>query len=77
MTLLHCEDAKVEIFEKSNVCDLQDAINDFIRGKTLMDIKYQCMVYNLTGSCYYSAVVIYKDDCITIEELMKQMKEDQ
>ena len=64
--------AKVKVFEANNFYSsrerkfvtefpekLEQQINNFIKGKTVVDIKYQLSVSE--DDAYYSAMVIYDD----------------
>ncbi len=53
---------KVKIFDFEHEEDLETAINDFIRGKAVIDIKYQISImYDGREQVYsYSALVMLK-----------------
>ena len=62
---------KVKIFVGNNVKSMEDEINEFIKDKSVIDIKYQSMSlitrYNATGIpskvvIYDRALVMYADE---------------
>lgn len=54
---------KVEILDNQSSSKLTDEINKFIKGKDVVDIKYQCNSELLYGSfqTIYSALIMYKE----------------
>ena len=53
----------VKIFDEEHEKDLEDQVNSFIKGKTVVDIKYQISVAMFAEDqvyCY-SAMVIYEN----------------
>ncbi len=53
----------VKIFDEEHEKDLEDQVNSFIKGKTIVDIKYQISVAMFAEDqvyCY-SAMVIYEN----------------
>lgn len=54
------QDMKVKIFYKRYYCDLEGTINDFIKDKNIIDIKFS--TESNIGYEYFYAMVIYKAD---------------
>ena len=55
---------QVEIFETSDIIDLEKAINNFIEGKDIIDIKYQ--TNTKAWGDHYSALVMYGERTIRV-----------
>ena len=62
---------KIRIFRSKNIAELEKLVNDFIKDKVVIDIKYQSEFvgtsYNSVGvpvnvSCYDSVMVFYMED---------------
>ena len=56
---------QVKVFDEEHEKDLEEQINNFIKGKTVIDIKYQVAVAMFAEDqiyCY-SAMVIYENTC--------------
>lgn len=57
---------KVKIFVGFNIKSMEDEINEFIKDKSVIDIKYQSMGlttrYNGTGIPINGALVMYADE---------------
>ena len=51
----------VKIFDEEHEKDLEDAINDFIKDKNIVDIKYQVAVAMFSEDQIYSALITYDD----------------
>ena len=51
---------EVRIFTKFTHRELEEAINNFIKNKIIIDIKFQ-VTSNLANVLYY-AMIIYKED---------------
>lgn len=53
----------VKIFDEEHEKDLEDAINDFIKDKNIVDIKYQVAVamFSEDQIYCYSALITYDD----------------
>lgn len=45
---------KVKLFDFEHEIDLENAINDFIEGKNVIDIKYQVSNFETNGEQIYS-----------------------
>ena len=54
---------KVKIFDFEHEKDLEDSINEFIKDKTLIDIKYSVSnsIYGEEQIYCYSACIMYKE----------------
>ena len=54
---------KVKIFDFEHECDLEEAINEFIGKKLVIDIKYQVaiMADNREQVFCYSALILFDD----------------
>ncbi len=56
---------QVKIFDEEHEQDLEEQVNKFIKGKTIIDIKYQVSVtmFSEDQIYCYSAMVIYENAC--------------
>ena len=52
---------KVKIMSSNSTYELEKLINDFIKDKELIDIKYQILKMNGLRLGYYSALIIYDE----------------
>lgn len=52
---------KVKIMSSDSTYELEKLINDFIKDKELIDIKYQILKMNGLRLGYYSALIIYDE----------------
>lgn len=56
---------KVKAFSSDNIVDLESRLNDFIKDKDIVDIKYQSFILDgrlgLASSIVDRALVIYKE----------------
>lgn len=52
---------KVEIFDDTNVGDLENTINDFIKDKEVIDIKYSSILESEYNQIIFSVLIMYKD----------------
>ena len=57
---------KVKLFDESHEQDLEEKVNDFLKGlddEQIIDIKYQVSImYDYKAQIYcYSAMIIYRD----------------
>lgn len=52
---------KVEIFDNTNVGDLENTINDFIKDKEVIDIKYSSILESEYNQIIFSVLIMYKD----------------
>lgn len=52
----------VKLFDFEHEADLEDAINDYIEGKNIIDIKYQVSNFSSNGEQIYSfsCLIIYE-----------------
>lgn len=56
---------QVKVFDEEHEKDLEEQVNSFIKGKTVIDIKYQVSVaMYLEDQIYcYSAMIMYENTC--------------
>ncbi len=56
---------QVKVFDEEHEKDLEEQVNSFIKGKTIIDIKYQVSVaMYLEDQIYcYSAMIMYENTC--------------
>lgn len=52
---------KVKFMSSDSTYELEKLINDFIKDKELIDIKYQILKMNGLRLGYYSALIIYDE----------------
>ncbi|WP_297816732.1 sporulation protein Cse60 [uncultured Lactobacillus sp.] len=52
---------KVKIFRDFNSEDIQKDINDFIKDKKIIDIKYAVTTDAYNGQCYCEVLVVYEE----------------
>lgn len=52
---------KVKILSSSIIRELEKSINNFIKDKELIDIKYQILKTDGVRVAYYSALIIYDE----------------
>lgn len=53
---------KVKFMSSNSTYELEKLINDFIKDKELIDIKYQILKTDGVRVAYYSALIIYKEE---------------
>lgn len=53
---------KVKIMSSNSTYELEKLINDFIKDKELIDIKYQIISNDVLRIAYYSVLIIYKEE---------------
>lgn len=52
---------KVKIMSSNSTYELEKLINDFIKDKELIDIKYQILKTDGVHVAYYSILIIYNE----------------
>lgn len=52
---------KVKFMSSNSTYELEKLINDFIKDKELIDIKYQILKTDGVRVAYYSALIIYDE----------------
>lgn len=53
---------KVKFMSSNSTYELEKLINDFIKDKELIDIKYHILKTDGVRVAYYNALIIYKEE---------------
>lgn len=61
--IINGDDMKVKVFDFEHELDLEDAVNNFIDDKNVIDIKYQVSISMFSDEQIYcfSAMILYND----------------